>query len=329
MLVYKIVRLFEDGTEECERSYLKSNNLDVSIEVKPSYTEEEVINNAKDADFIIVGYENISKKVIESLPKVKMVVFRSIGFNGIDLDYANKTHLPVAHISRYCTQEVADYVVAAILVHNRRLIDFNNSVKNDKKWDYNLFPDMRRLSALTVGLIGMGNIPKLVSKRLLPFGCKIIAYDPYLPQSVFDQYHVESVSLAEIFEKADYISSHLPLNPETEKLIDQKYFNMTSKAPVFINSSRGGVVNEEDLIVALKTGKLSYAILDVLSTETPDLSNLEFIKMDNVVLTPHIAFYSQEAFSQSAIESLENIKNFIAGNYAEVQLVNRSSLNLH
>lgn len=325
---YKVVRLFEDNTLQNELDFLEAYKDLIEIEVRPSFTEEEVIENAKDADFILVGYEPITKKVLDQLPNLKMVAYRSIGFNSIDLAYANEINLPVSHISQYCIEEVADYVAAAILMHNRRILDFNESVKTDKKWDYTLFPDMRRLSSQTVGFIGFGNIAQLVTKRLAPFGCKMIAYDPYLDAETFNQLNVESTSLEEIFKSADYISSHLPLSPETENSINKNLFDLTENSPVFINSSRGGVVNEDDLIAALNNKQLSYAILDVLQSEYPDLNSLPFMDMANVILTPHIAFYSQEAFIQSADDSLRNIINFIQKDYSQVELVNRKSINL-
>lgn len=325
---YKVVRLFEDNTFEHEEPFLNEYKDVIDFEIRPSFTEEEVINNAADADIIIVGYEPVTKKVLENLPNLKFVTYRSIGFNTIDLAYANEINLPVANITQYCIHEVADYVAAAILMHNRRLLDFNKSVKEDKQWDYELFPHMRRLSAQTVGFIGFGNIAQLTAQRLQAFGAKMIAYDPYLDEEVFEKLGIESVTLEEIFTASDYISSHLPLNPETENTINKDLFALTTKEPVFVNSSRGGVVDEADLKDALANGQLSYAILDVLHDEYPDLDNLPFIEIDNVVLTPHIAFYSLEAFIQSAEDSLRNVINFIHKKYDQVELVNQNSIDL-
>jgi len=328
MKKYKVVRLFEDHTLEHEERFLQEYKDVIDFEIRPSFTEEDVIKNAADADIILVVYEPITKKVLENLPHLKMVAYRSIGFNTIDLEYANEINLPVANITQYCIHEVADYVAAGILAHNRRLLDFNKSVKEDKKWDYELFPNMRRLSAQTVGFIGFGNIAQLVAKRLEVFGAKMIAYDPYLDEEVFKKLGIESVSLEEIFKASDYISSHLPLNPETENTINKDLFALTTKEPVFVNSSRGGVVDEGDLKESLENGQISYAILDVLHDEYPDLDKLPFMNMDNVILTPHIAFYSLEAFGQSAVDSLKNVISFIHEKYDQIEFVNRGSIDL-
>lgn len=324
----KIIRLFEDHMLEYEREVIQELGLDATIEVRVSQTEDEIIENAQDADVVIAVYEPLTARVLENLPNLKLVLYRSIGFNSIDLAYATKQSLPVSHLSNYCTDEVANYVVAAILMHNRRLHDFNQSIKVDKKWDYELFPDMRRLSSLTVGLIGFGNIPRLITERLRAFGCRVIAYDPFVAEEVFIQRGVEVVSLETVFAESDYISSHLPLNSQTKELLDQSLFSLATKAPVFINSSRGGVVKEEDLVAALADGTISYAILDVVSSEDPDLATLPFMSMDNVLLTPHIAFYSQEAFLHGVRENMENIQAFLRKEYGKAGIVNLKGLAL-
>lgn len=318
----KVVRLFEDNMFEHELQAIQALNLDLEMVVRPSQTPSEIIENAKDADIIITVYEPLTKEVLSQLPNLKLVVYRSIGFNSVDLAYANERQLPVSHITQYCVDEVANYVVAAILSHNRRILDFNQSVKVGHKWDYELFPDMRRLSSLTVGLIGFGNIPRLVAQRLQVFGCKVMAYDPFVPAEVFANAGVIQVSLEEIFAHSDYISSHLPLNDSTKEMLNATLFNLCENQPVFINSSRGGVVNEKDLVAALQSGKLSYAILDVVHSEDPDLSKLPFMQMDNVVLTPHIAFYSQEAFIQGVQDNFKNIQAFLNGDLAHAEIVN-------
>lgn len=326
--MYKIVRLFEDNMYDVEQKMIKELGMDASIEVIPSGTEDEIIENAKDADVIICVYEPLTKKVLENLKSLKMVIFRSIGFNGIDMDYANEINLSVSHTSRYCTDEVANYVVSAIFLHNRRILEFNKSVKVDRKWDCELFPDMRRLSSRTIGLIGFGNIPKLITKRLKAFGPEIVAYDPFVPDEVFEEYGVKRVDLETLFAQSDYISSHLPLNKQTEKSLNKSLFDLVKDGAVFINSSRGGVVDEEDLYEALTEGNLSYAILDVLSSEDPDLSKAKLVDLDNVVVTPHIAFYSQDAFVQGAEDTMKNIHAFMNKEYKNAEIVNLRNIEL-
>lgn len=322
----KVVRLFEDNMINHEMAMIDKLDLDIDFSVRPSFSEDEVIENAYAADVIICVYEPLTKRVLQALPNLKLVMYRSIGFNSIDMDYANEIKLPVSHISQYCTDEVANYVLSAILMHNRRLNDFNYSVKVDRKWDCELYPGMRRLSSLTVGLIGFGNIPKLITKRLMAFGPKVIAYDPYVTDDVFAEYEVERVELEDIFKNSDYISCHLPLNKATENIINGSLLNLVKEDSVFINSSRGGVVKEEDLLNSLKSGNLGYAILDVLSTEEPDLYNNELLNLENVVITPHVAFYSQEAFIQGAEDNMKNLAEFLNGKAEKAEIVNLNKI---
>ena len=133
-------------------------------------------------------------------------------------------------------------------------------------------------------------------------------------------------SLEDIFKTADYISSHLPLNDATREVLNADLFSLSQQKPVFINSSRGGVVKEADLAAALISGHLSYAILDVLSSEDPDLSAVPFMDMDNVILTPHIAFYSQEAFVQGAQDNLKNLAHFLKGELDQAEIVNLKAI---
>lgn len=324
----KIVRLFEDQMLQYEEKVIQELGLDVSIDVRVCQTEAEIIQNAQDADVLITVYEPLTQHVLDNLPNLKLVLYRSVGVNNIDLTFANQLKLPVSHLVHYCTDEVANYVVAAILMHNRRIHDFNQVVKVRKQWDSEHFLDMHRLFVQTVGLIGFGNIPRLVAKRMQAFGCQILAYDPFVAKDVFSKAGVQSVSLEELFTDSDYISSHLPLTPQTKGVLNQNLFASTKKAPVFINASRGGVVNEKDLVTALHNGHISYAILDVLASEDPDLEQLPFIPMENVLLTPHIAFYSQEALLQGVRENLENLQAYLRQDYQQAGLVNAKEIDL-
>lgn len=321
-----IVRLFEDdGTVSDQREMVEGI---ARYEVRPSSTEEEIIENAKDASFIIVGYEQITANVLNNLPNLKMVAFQSIGVNGIDMETAIEKNIPVCNIGTYCVPEVADYVTATILADNRQLFQLNHLVKQEKKWQYDAVPNMRRLSQQTVGFVGFGNIPRTVRDRLVAFGCKVVAYDPFLEDSVFKQNHVEKVTLEEVFKVSDYISLHLPLTPQTNESINKDLFNLTEKQPVLINSARGGVVNEADLVSALDSEQISFAYLDVLKSEFPDLETDPLVLHKKTLLTPHSAFYSVDSMKQSGTDSIRNVINFINKNYDAVEIVNRNAITL-
>lgn len=317
----KLIRLFEDGMQAIEQATIQTLNLPITLETKVAQTEDDIIRLAQEADGLITVYEPLTRRVLESLPRLKVILYRSIGFNMVDMEAANELGILVSHVTKYCVDEVANYVLAAILSHNRRLVDYHQ-LTQQHIWDCERFPDMRRLSSLTVGLIGFGNIPRLISQRLKPFGPKVIAYDPFVDEESFAQLGVQSVELDELFKQSDYISCHLPLLPSTKEIVNQTLFQQTTKSPVFINSSRGGVINEKDLLEALQTKQISYAILDVLSSEQPQLDQCPFVHLDNVVLTPHVAFYSQEAFKQGAEDNFYNLKAILANDLRKGEVVN-------
>lgn len=319
--MYKVVRLFpyQEGVQ-LEQSVLEGI---AEVVERPSYTEKEIIENAKDADVIICIYENINRNVIEALTHLKMIAFKSIGFNSVDLAYATEKNIAVSHNTKYCVKEVADYVMSAILLSNRKIIQFNKSVIEDKKWDFTIFPEIQRLEEQVVGFLGFGNIPKLVAERCKPYGCKLIAYDPFVSEEVASKYDVKLVDKEQIFKEADYISCHLPSNKSTENSINKEYFDLIKDSAVFINSSRGNIVQENDLIEALDNGKVSMAILDVVHDENPDVVSNPLINHKNVIATPHIAFYSRQSTRDGRIETATNIKHFLEKNYDKAQIINK------
>ncbi len=321
----KVVRTYEfPGALEIEKEVLGE---DIIILERPSKTEEELINNCWDADAVICAYEPFTKNVIKQLPNLKLISFGTIGFNYADIDYAHEKNIPVTNISQYCIEEVADYTVGMILMLNRRLLQFNTSVKRDREWDFELFPEMTRLGNNTVGLLGFGNISKLVTKRLKAFGCKIIAYDPYVnAQEIKDVYDIELLPLDEVLRQSDIISIHLPANQTTYKMINNESILKMKDRVIIINAARGQVIDEQAIVRSIDSGKIAYYAADVLHEENPDLKKHPFIERENIILTPHIAFYSQESLKEATTESALNVKHYFAGEYSKCQVVNNVEL---
>ncbi len=317
--MYKAVRLFryQDGLA-LEQEALKGI---CEVEEHVCSTEEDIINSCQDAHTLMAVFEPLTAKVIRSLPNLKLIACKSMGYNYVDLEAAKECGVSVTHLKNYCVNEVADYVTACILAHNKRLFAFDRSVRVDKKWDFSVCPDIRRFNCETVGLAGFGQIAREVAKNLSGFGVRILAADPYIDQSVGDQYGVEMVDMETLFKECDYISLHIPLLDGTEHLIGKELFDLIPDSLVFINSARGGVVVEEELIDALDQGKISYAYLDVLTDEYPDLETHPLANRENVILTPHIAFYSQESGRDGRFQCCENIRNFFTENYDQCLFV--------
>lgn len=317
----KVVRTFDfPGALEIEKEIFGDK---MEVKEAPSFTEDDLIENCEDADAVICEYEPFTKRVIDALPNLKLIAFGTIGFNYADVQYAKSKNIAVSHISKYCIKEVADYTVSMILMLNRRINDFHNQVKKEKTWDFGAFPNMRRLDTQTVGLLGFGNIPRLIAERLKPFGVKVIAYDPFVEKDeAKEKYDVDIVSFDDVLTEADILSIHLPVNEETEQIINDGSISKMKDGVILINSARGQLVDENSIVNRVESGKIQYYAADVLTEETPDLNIHPFMEQENIILTPHIAFYSQESVREASVESAMNVKHFFDADYKDAQIVN-------
>ena len=297
--MYKAVRLFnyKDGIG-LEQDALRGV---CEVEEHVCTTEDEIISACQDADAVMGIFEPLTARVIHSLPKLKLIACKSMGYNYVDLEAAKECGVSVTHLKSAFSIDVADYVTACILAHNKRLFAYDRSVRADKKWDYSVCPDIHRLRDETVGLAG--------------FGVRILAADPFIDQSIGDEYGVTMVDMKTLFRESDYISLHVPLIEGTEHLIGKELFDEIPDHLVFINSARGGVVVEQEMIDAIDSGKISWAYLDVLTDEYPDLNTHPLAGRDNVILTPHVAFYSQESARDGRLQCCADIRNYFTGNY--------------
>ena len=313
----KVVRLFDLIDLKVEKELLK----DFEVESKACPTEDAIIEAAKDADAVMYVLEPITRRVIEALPKLKLIACKSMGWNFIDMEACKEHGVSVTHLTDTFVQDVADHVAACIVAHNKRLMPFDQDVRINKNWVSTHFPDIRRLKNETIGLVGFGRIAKVVAKDLSGFGSRIIAFDPFVSQADADPYGVTIVDLDTIFRESDYVSMHMPLVKATENIVSKAQFDLIPNHICFINTARGGVVNEKDMIDALESGKISYAYLDVLNDEFPDLNTHPLANRNNVFLTPHSAFYSQEAMYDGRVQCCEDIINFFNGDYDKCHFV--------
>ena len=317
----KVVRTFDfPGALEIEKEVFGDA---FEIIEAPSSTEDELIENCRDADAVICEYEPFTRRVIDALPNLKLIAFGTIGFNYADADYARSKNIAVSHISKYCIREVADYTVGMMLNLNNRISAFHQLVKEGRKWTFDAFPGMQRFDTMTVGLLGFGNIPRLVAERLKPFGVSVIAYDPFVDEAeVKAEYGVDIKSFEGVLAEADILSLHLPVTKDTERIINSGSIEKMKDGVMLINSARGQLVDEAAVVKGIESGKIQYYAADVLAEENPDLDTHPFMEHDNIILTPHIAFYSEEAVREASFESAMNVKHFFEGNYKDAQIVN-------
>lgn len=319
MSQYKVVVTdYEYDTFEPEQEVL--NKIGVELTFAQCRTEDDVIAACKDADALINQYAPISRKVIEQLEKCKVISRYGVGFNTIDVVAATEKGIIVGNVTDYCLDEVSDHAIALLLAYARKITTYNNAVKNNH-WDFNVGAPIFRLRGRTLGLVGFGNIPQTVAKKAQAFGLHVIAFDPYVPESIANELQVELVNLDELCERSDYISVHAPLNQHTEGMIGVEQFNKMKKEAFIINTARGPVINEKALIDALQAGQIAGAGLDVIEIEPIEQSN-PLLTMENVILSPHAAFYSVESEVELKRKTAENVADVLSG-YYPTYLVNK------
>jgi D-3-phosphoglycerate dehydrogenase len=259
-------------------------------------TEEDVIELCQDADALISQYAPISRKVIETLRNCKVMTRYGVGVDTIDLNAAAEKGICVANIPDYCVDEVSDHALALLLSWARKVTMADHSVKNGS-WDFKVTQPIYRLRGKTIGLIGFGKIPQALAEKVKPLGLRVLAADPYFPAEAARDKGVKIVSLDVLCEQSDFISVHAPLMAATQGMMGEKQFALMKKEAILINTSRGPVVDEKALIAALQKGTIAGAALDVIENE-PISPDSPLLRMEQVILTPHVAWYSEQSAAE-------------------------------
>ncbi|MEM5767391.1 MAG: C-terminal binding protein [Bacillota bacterium] len=255
--------------------------------------EDALVEIVKDADAIICQFAPITKKVIDSMEKCKAIIRYAIGVDNIDVAAATEKGIYVCNVPDYCIDEVSNHAIALLLTLIRKLQPMSWSVR-EGTWNYIIGKPMHRTAGSTLGFIGLGRIPALIVKKMQGFDMEMLCYDPYVDEDRARQVGVKLVDLETLLKKSDYITVNCPLNDKTRYMIDAKAFDMMKNTAIIINTARGGVICEKDLIDALQHGKIAAAGLDVTEKEPIDPSN-PLLTMNNVIVTPHMAWYTEEA----------------------------------
>ncbi|NSW83580.1 MAG: C-terminal binding protein [Syntrophothermus sp.] len=272
---------------------------------------DDILEAARDADAIIVCFAEITGEIIGALSKCKIIARTGIGVNNIDVEAATRKGIVVTNVPDYCVEEVSDHTLALLLALVRKIPMLDRHVKQGR-WTFSEFRPMPRLRGKVLGLIGFGKISREFARKAMVLGFEIIAYDPYLPPEVFAQYGVKSAGLEEIITTADFISLHVPLTPETRHLLGEKELKAMKRTAYLVNSSRGGLIDEEALYKALKEGWIAGAALDVLEREETEVKT-PLLTLDNVIITPHSAYYSEESVAELRSKVVEEVISVLTG----------------
>ena len=281
-------------TTDPEETVLREE-ADAEAVVAPDGSEETLISLAGDVDAIMTCFAQVTPNVLRAAPNCVAVGRFGVGVDNIAVDTATELGMAVTYVPDYCVDEVSDHVMALLLAFNRRIVLFDNSVKNAGWGSAPLTMRMMRLRGKTLGVIGFGRIGQAVAQKALSFGFRVLAYDPYMTSEQCALRGARKVEdMDAVLRESDFVTLHSPLNEETRGLIGARELDMMKSEAFLINCARGPLIDEGALYDALTGGGIAGAGLDVMEDNHPP-SDHPLLGLDNIIITPHVAFFSQEA----------------------------------
>jgi len=324
MTQFKVVITdFGSPDNDLEANELRNSGLDIHLVRLNAKTPQELLPHVADADGIIVQWTNISREVIEALKKCKVISRYGIGVDMIDLAAAGEHGIPVCNTPDYCIDEVSTHTLSFLLMLNRNILAQNQHVRDGKWGSPNPVPPSR-LSTQTLGIIGMGNIGRVVVQKAKAFGLKVLVFDPYLTADKAEDGGAEKVELNDLLQRSDYVSIHCPLTEETRHLISTAQLKLMKPTAYLINMARGPIVDQAALCQALADKAIAGAALDVFEQE-PVPANDPILKLDNVIMTAHLSSWSAESFVQLRRDVVKNVVETFKGQQPR-SIVNRKFL---
>ena len=285
--------------------------VDPELRMAKSASADDILAVARDADAVLVTYAKLPGDLLRQLSRCKAIGRFGLGVDNIDIPAAAELGITVTYVPDYCMQEVSDHAMALLLSLARK-VPLSNKLVQSGRWEVPPVVPIHRLSGRVLGLVGFGNIPRALAPKAKAFGLRVLTHDPYLPATALAEAGVEAVGFDELLGMSDFVSIHAPLAPATRGLFNAEVFGKMKKGAVLINTARGPLVDEEALIAALDSGHLGGAALDVVTTE-PLAKDSKLLGRDNVILTPHTAFYSVEALNELQTKCAADVARVLSG----------------
>lgn len=320
MAKFKVV-ITDREFESIDREIAVLEKVGAEVEAYQYKEEEDVIRVAKDCDALIMQYANLSRRVIENLDKCQIISKYAIGLDRIDIEAATERGICVANVPNYCIDEVSTHTLALMLALSRKIMLHDQNVKNGI-WDYKLGKKIYNLRGQTLGLVSFGRIGRHVMEKIKPFGMNVLVFDPFVPAEAVEEAGGKSVDLDELIRSSDIVSIHAPLVDSTKHMFNKEIFKAMKNTAILLNMGRGPIIKEEDLIWALENKEIAAAGLDVTDPEPIEAGN-PMLHMNNVIITPHAAYYSED--SQATLQTLtaESVAQVLSGYYPK-NLVNKA-----
>jgi D-3-phosphoglycerate dehydrogenase len=280
--------------------------------------KEALIDACRDADAILTDYVPFDDSVLQHLRRCRIISVAATGWDCVDVAAAAARGIGVSCVGEYCTQEVADHTLALLLALNRRLLDYHEQVQTRLDWRWNEVRDVQRLAGRTIGLIGFGRIGQAVCRRARAFGLEGLVSDPRIDEQTARRHEARLCDVDELLAASHVVSLHCNLHAGNVGLLNRDAFARMRLKPLLINVARGGLIVEADLVRALDEGQVSGAALDVLAQDSPDLRRHPLAGRADVLLTPHVAFYSEASLADLRRISAQNIRAYLQGKPGEV-----------
>ena len=299
-------------------SFLKENEFKV-IEIE-NFEIQNLKEQLKDVDGILLRTTRLDKEILQHCDNLKIISRHGVGYDNVDLDFLNENKIALSITSTSNAVSVAEHVLSFFIYLTKNLSLSDSLVKEGNFEKRSQLPNFFELYKKKVLIIGFGRIGKEVAKRCLGFDMEVYVYDPFLDNEIIIRNQCIPIEKNQGLAIADFITIHLPLNGDTKNFISQTELNLMRKNSILVNTSRGGIVNENDLCIALESKKIQGAGMDVFVSEPPE-SNHPFFKLDNILLTPHNAALTLECRERMSLEASQNIVFFLK-NMSELNVEN-------
>ena len=273
-------------------------------------SEDEVMAHCADSAGLIIMYAPMTRRVLENLPKCKVIARYGVGVDTVDLAAAAELGIIVSNVPDYGTHEVSDHALAMMLCLTRK-ISYANSLVKAGQWDFRLMRPIHRHQIKSIGILGIGRIGSAMAHKADALGMKVLAHDPFVEPTSRPDY-VEFVSLEDLLRYSDVVSVHCPLNDSTRYLLDESRLRLMKPTAFLINTARGSIVDEAALNTLLENKLLAGAALDVLSCE-PGSAVHPLFKHDNFLVSPHMAWHSEESAQELKRKAAEEVRRVLTG----------------
>lgn len=307
---------------EPERAVLAK--IGAELIVAPDGNEDTLVSLAKDVDGILTCFAQVTENVVRAAEKCIVIGRYGVGVDNIAVDTATELGIAVTYVPDYCVEEVSDHVFALMLAWNRRIVLFDTSTKATGWGSVALTMPILRLRGKTLGIIGFGRIGRAVCRKAQAFGFEVLTYDPYVSAEDIAKLGAKSTDMQTLLRESDFVTLHSPLTPDTTNLISKAELDLMKPTSFLINAARGPLIDEAALHDALKEGKIGGAGLDVLVDAAPPI-DAPLLQLENVIITPHVAFFSQEAVLELEERAAGEVVSVLQGQMPD-NLVNTAVL---